>query len=280
MNTVVYETPIFLSISVVLFRNSSTELLRFRTSLSESIRQLREQRPVARISLVVVDNAASEDGDKFSSLFTRVDGVDSLRFICPEKNLGYGQAHNLCLQQGSDFHLLLNPDVYLDANALTVALDYLHNDANTGMVTPYAVNNNGTPLFLSKRHPTVLDFLLRGFAPTVLKNLFAKRLARYEMHSEYLSNQPCDAVEIASGCCMLVRTALLQKLNGFSEDYFLYFEDFDLSVRLRATAKITFLPEMQIVHDGGHAARKGWWHISQFARSGYRFFSQHGWHWL
>lgn len=280
MNTIVYETPIFLSISVVLFRNSSTELLRFRTSLSESIRQLREQRPVARISLVVVDNAASEDGDKFSSLFTRVDGVDSLRFICPEKNLGYGQAHNRCIHQGSDFHLLLNPDVYLDANALTVALDYLHQHAETGMVTPYAVNNLGTPLFLNKRYPTVLDFTLRGFAPASLKQLFAKRLARYEMHSEYLSNQPCDAVEIASGCCMLLRTALLQKLNGFSEDYFLYFEDFDLSVRLRKTAKITYLPEMRIVHDGGHAARKGWWHISQFARSGHRFFSQHGWRWF
>lgn len=280
MNTIVYETPIFLSISVVLFRNSSTELLRFRTSLSESIRQLREQRPVARVSLVVVDNAASEDGDKFSSLFTRVDGVDSLRFICPEKNLGYGQAHNRCIHQGSDFHLLLNPDVYLDANALTVALDYLHQHAETGMVTPYAVNNLGTPLFLNKRYPTVLDFTLRGFASASLKSLFAKRLARYEMHSEYLSNQPCDAVEIASGCCMLLRTALLQKLNGFSEDYFLYFEDFDLSVRVRETAKITYLPEMRIVHDGGHAARKGWWHISQFARSGHRFFSQHGWRWF
>jgi len=279
MNTSTWESPVFLSISVVLFRNSSSELLRFRTHLSESVRQLRAQRVVARISLVVVDNAASEDGDKFSALFTRIDGVDAVRFICPEKNLGYGQAHNLCLQQGSDFHLILNPDVYLDAHALTAALDYLHDDASTGMVTPYAINDSGTPLFLSKRYPTVLDFLLRGFAPTLLRNFFAKRLARYEMHNAYLSNTPCDSVEIASGCCMLVRTVLLQALNGFSADYFLYFEDFDLSVRLREKAKITFLPSMQIVHDGGHASRKGLWHIWQFAKSGQHFFSQHGWHW-
>lgn len=279
MNTSTWETPVFLSISVVLFRNSSSELLRFRTHLSESIRQLRAQRSVARISLVVVDNAASEDGDKFSSLFTRIDGVDAVRFICPEKNLGYGAAHNRCLHQGSDFHLLLNPDVYLGAEALLAALDYLHDDTNTGMVTPYAVNDRGAPLFLSKRYPTVLDFLLRGFAPAPLRKLFAKRLARYEMHSAYLSQQPCDSVEIASGCCMLVRTALLQSLNGFSEDYFLYFEDFDLSVRLRKKAKITFLPSMQIVHDGGHASKKGLWHIWQFAKSGRQFFSQHGWRW-
>ena len=279
MNTTAWETPVFLSISVVLFRNSSAELLRFRACLSESIRQLREQRPVARITLAVVDNAASEDGDKFSALFTRVDGIDAVRFICSEKNIGYGQAHNRCIHQGGDFHLILNPDVYLDTQALIVALDYLQQHPETGMTTPHAVNANQQPLFLCKRYPTVLDFLLRGFAPPVIRKHFSTRLARYEMRSEYLSDTPCDTVEIASGCCMMLRTQLLQSLHGFSSDYFLYFEDFDLSVRLRERAKITFLPEMRIIHDGGHAARKGLWHIWQFAKSGRQFFSQHGWRW-
>jgi GT2 family glycosyltransferase len=273
-------SPIFLSISVVLFRNDRERLLRFRRSLLDSIQYLRDSRSVARISLTVVDNAAYEDGNLFSSLFTKMDGINTVRCIQPEKNLGYGQAHNLCIHQGSDFHLILNPDVYLDKAALVNGLDYLQEHPTTGLVAPFAANDNNTPLFLCKRYPTVLDFLLRGFAPAFLRQIFSQRLSRYEMRREYLSDTAYDGVDIASGCCMLVRTELLKKLDGFSPDYFLYFEDFDLSMRLRQHATITFVPNMRIVHDGGHASRKGLWHIQQFARSGRLFFSQHGWRWL
>lgn len=274
------DTPpelIYLSIATVLYRSDDAQLQRFRDCLVASVQRLRHERPVARVSLAVVDNAAAEDGDRFSRLFTRLPGIDALRFIQPDHNLGYGKAHNLCLHQGSDFHLILNPDVYLSADALLAGIDYLQAHPATGMVTPYGENDRGEPLFLSKRYPTVLDFLLRGFVPACLRHLFAERLAHYEMHREYLSDSPSDAVEIASGCCMLLRTALLHKLHGFSEAYFLYFEDFDLSVRLRQHALITLVPAMKIIHDGGHAARKGWWHIRQFSRAGFRFFSTHGW---
>jgi GT2 family glycosyltransferase len=273
-------TPVYLSITTVLFRSDIAQIQRFRDCLLESIHQLRSKRQVARVSLAVVDNAASLDGDRHSHIFTRLQGIDALRFIQPEENLGYGRAHNLCLNQGSDFHLILNPDVYLAPDALVAGIDYLRNHPDTGMVTPYGVNDQGKPLFLSKRNPTVLDFLLRGFAPAWLRNMFSGRLARYEMHDEYLSDSPCKTVEIASGCCMLLKTDLLQKLGGFSKDYFLYFEDFDLSVRLRKYALIAFVPDMKIIHDGGHAARKGWWHIRQFSKSGRLFFSRHGWKWL
>jgi hypothetical protein len=275
------QDPVYLSIATVLYRCEEGPLLRFRDCLVESVQQLRRERPVARVYLAVVDNAASEDGDRFSRLFTRLPGIDAVRFIQPDENLGYGKAHNLCMHQGGDFHLILNPDVYLDRDALVAGIDFLTAHPTTGMVTPYGVNDHGDPLFLSKRYPTVLDFLLRGFAPRCIRQrLFANRLARYEMHREYLSGNPSDQVEIASGCCMLLRTDLLHRLHGFCEDYFLYFEDFDLSVRLRQHALISLVPQMKIVHDGGHAARKGWWHIRQFSRSGHRFFSTHGWDWL
>lgn len=270
---------IYLSISTVLYRSDESQLLRFRDSLAASVRQLRDRKPVARVSMAVVDNAAAEDGDHHSRLFTRLPGIDAVRFIQPERNLGYGKAHNLCLHQGGDFHLILNPDVYLDPDALAAGIDYLQQHPATGMVTPYGTDNHGQPLFLCKRYPTVLDFLLRGFAPPALRKLFAVRLAHYEMHREYLAGVPCDDVEIASGCCMLLRTGLLHSVHGFCEDYFLYFEDFDLSVRLRQHAAISFVPQMKIIHDGGHAARKGWWHIRQFVRAGFRFFSSHGWRW-
>jgi GT2 family glycosyltransferase len=275
-----HAAPVYLSMTMVLYRNDAAQLQRFRQSLIESVTYLRSQRPVGKVSLAVIDNAASEDGDRFSSQFTALKGFDAVRFVQADSNLGYGRGHNRCLNQGCDFHLILNPDVYLAADALVAGLDYLAAHADVGMVAPYAENDRGEPLFLCKRYPAVLDLLLRGFAPRFIRRWFDTRLTRYEMRAEYLADTACESIEIASGCCMLVRSELLQKLGGFSAAYFLYFEDFDLSVRLRQTAKIAYVPTMKIVHDGGHAARKGWKHVRLFVRAGVIFFQQNGWRWL
>ena len=85
---------------------------------------------------------------------------------------------------------------------------------------------------------------------------------------------------LASGCFMLLRAHSLATVGGFDERYFLYFEDFDLSLRLAQLGEVQYLPEMQIIHHGGYAARKGWRHIAMFLRSGIRFFQDHGWRWV
>jgi len=87
-------------------------------------------------------------------------------------------------------------------------------------------------------------------------------------------------IMLASGCFMLARTAELQSVGGFSDDYFLYFEDFDLSIRLVSCGRLVFDPAVQIIHHGGYAASKGLQHVKYFIRSGITFFQQHGWRWI
>jgi GT2 family glycosyltransferase len=57
----------------------------------------------------------------------------------------------------------------------------------------------------------------------------------------------------------------------------MYFEDYDLSLRLGREAKVAFVPASRIIHHGGDASRKGARHISWFLRSAWRFFATHGW---
>lgn len=268
-----------LSIAVVLYHNTEVQLCRFRDALLAAVSTLRQALPVARASLTVVDNAAAEGSVVMQRVFVRMAGIDSVRCLQPDQNLGYGRAHNLCLQVDSTFHLILNPDVYLAPDALLHGVRFLQDNAGVGLVSPYGESDRGEPLFLCKHFPSVLDFVLRGFAPAGVRRWFDTRLSHYEMRDAYLGQVPVTGIDIASGCCMLLRTPLWRALRGFNEAYFLYFEDFDLSVRLREQATIAFLPSMRIVHDGGQAARKGWHHIRLFAASGFRFFSTHGWRW-
>ena len=76
---------------------------------------------------------------------------------------------------------------------------------------------------------------------------------------------------------MLARAEVLRALGGFSSRYFLYFEDFDLSLRLGRIAAIAYVPAVRIVHLGGEAARKGRLHQRLFLRSALTFFGSHGW---
>jgi len=70
---------------------------------------------------------------------------------------------------------------------------------------------------------------------------------------------------------MLCRTEILKKVGGFSEKYFLYFEDFDLSKKISKISDITYLPSVFIIHLGGKAAKKGLKHTYFFLVSAIKF---------
>ena len=68
-------------------------------------------------------------------------------------------------------------------------------------------------------------------------------------------------------------------VGGFDPSFFVYFEDYDLSLRIVHGGRwhIDYLPEMKLLHYGGHAAKKSWAHVRMFAAGAIRFFNKHGW---
>ncbi|MEO8384587.1 MAG: glycosyltransferase family 2 protein, partial [Betaproteobacteria bacterium] len=82
-------------------------------------------------------------------------------------------------------------------------------------------------------------------------------------------------VKIASGCFMLVRRTVLDRVQGFDPAFFLYFEDFDLSYRIASFADIARVADVRIVHAGGGAAAKSVRHVWLFVSSALRFIWKH-----
>jgi GT2 family glycosyltransferase len=115
-----------------------------------------------------------------------------------------------------------------------------------------------------------------------LKRAFRRRLARYELRDKVGLDPPRDVVGIPalSGAFMLVRRDAIDRSGGFDPRFFLYFEDFDWSVRLAKITRTAYVPSVQVVHHGGEAARKGFAHVRLFVKSGRRFYRKHGWRWF
>jgi hypothetical protein len=272
-----------LSVCVVTYCGDRDWLQRTLGSLAEAVRAARAAGLLDSVVLDVVDNGAGEApvGPLEDLLDAGLQAMFERSAVQPmRRNLGFGAAHNHAIRSAdSALHLVLNPDVELDRESLTLAMEALRREPDLVAVVPRAVDEQGRPGHLCKRYPTVLDLALRGFAPPWLRQRFAARLAAYEMHDLERDAELRRDVPLASGCCLLARTGALQRVGGFDEGFFLYFEDYDLSLRLRAHGRIAYLPQMRIVHAGGGAARKGGRHLRLFLRSAWRFFGLHGWRW-
>jgi GT2 family glycosyltransferase len=238
---------------------------------------------LGRVTVYLIDNASQEQYR--TQLAQEITGWPQseffdIQYLPLASNQGFGAGHNTALQRlTSDFHLVLNPDVELEDDTLRIGLSLLQENEDIALASPRVFGGAGEQEFLCKRYPSVLVLLLRGFAPRFLRRLFHQRLAAYEMR-DLCQGEGRVNVAIASGCFMLVRTPDLRAITGFNDDFFLYFEDFDLSLRLGKEGRLVFDPDMRIIHHGGYAANKGRLHLRYFVTSGIMFFNRHGWRWI
>ena len=263
-----------LSVSIVVHRLDEPELRRNLLTL----RLAADRLPKPFVRLILVDNSEqSELASALRNVAITTRWPDAI-IMSGHGNIGYGAGHNLAIRATTaPTHLVLNPDVELDPDALRHGLLTLSEHACV-LVGAVGRDANGAPGYLSKRMPSIGVFYLRGFAPAWLKRRFERRLAHYE-YRDLPGNRVSD-VELVSGAFMLCRTDALLEVGGFDERYFLHFEDLDLSLRLHALGQVVSDPRVTLIHHGGNAAKKGAEHLKLFLRSGFRFFNSHGWRWF
>ncbi|SAK69647.1 glycosyltransferase family 2 protein [Caballeronia ptereochthonis] len=270
------EQLITLSISIVVYRPDAALLARTVETLDAALAQLHDV--AGRACLYLIDNG---NPGELADLPVPSDADFDTVVIKGHGNVGYGRGHNLAIERAaSRFHLILNPDVEINADGLRRALAFLRDSPQTGLLAPWIGGDDGRQQYLCRRYPTVFDLFVRGFLPSALRKPFAPRLARYEMRDVIGDKDVVWDPPIVSGCFMLYRTDVLKSLGGFDPRYFLYFEDYDLSLRTRDIARIAYVPSVRILHHGGGAAKKGSVHIKLFVTSACRFFNRFGWKWL
>ncbi|KAB2685056.1 glycosyltransferase family 2 protein [Brucella pseudogrignonensis] len=257
-----------LTISIVTFNPDFDELKKTLYSLKFALKAFTP----SSFSITIVDNSSSKSVASFLlSYFPDL----PVKLIQGQGNIGFGRAHNLAMKRMGEFHLILNPDIQLDPDALINAIRFMRANEKCGLVTPYASWPNDKRQYLCKRYPAVFDLIVRGFAPKIVRSLFSARLARYELQAE-TQNSVFWNPPIVSGCFMFYRSTTLRNAGGFSDKFFLYFEDFDLSLRSRKILDTAYVPTIRVVHAGGHASKKGFWHVRVFIQSAMTFYGIHG----
>jgi GT2 family glycosyltransferase len=276
-----------LTVSIVTYRPDLALLDRTLRTLAVSLVAAREQKLMRAANVVLVDNTGTRASAAAVIKVAREifrDADVTMNYLHGHANIGYGAAHNLVMHGGNtNYHLVLNPDVELAADALPTAFRFLDENADIGALAAATCREDGTREYVCKRYPSVFDLALRGFAPRALKRLFRKRLDHYEMRDlvdRVAIDETISPIPVMSGSFMFVRRKAIEATGGFDPGFFLYFEDFDWSMRLNRVTRTVYVPKVRMVHHGGNARKKGLRHTGYFLRSAIRFFNKHGWKWL
>jgi GT2 family glycosyltransferase len=262
-------SPILFSVSCVYFDTDEKvfeDTIRF---LAKSIQHAKQNGLVINTEVHLINNNIQKDqwftnkSKAFESWFDRL--------ICHtgQGNIGYGRGNNLAISStNSDFHLVLNPDVFLAEDNIFNAIHHMQHNPQLDALAADAFDSENNRLFLAKRQPSVMVLLVRAINSKQLNKLFKQQLDRYEYRDLIPSTSGSLDIELMSGCYMFIRTQTLKSIGGFDERYFLYFEDFDLSTRL-SIKQIVF--KVKIQHLGGNTSKKGIRHILMFMKSMLRF---------
>ena len=270
-----------ISVSIVLYKSDFTILKDTVQSCIISFNEININNEY-KLKLIFADNSPIEESrflkENLLDFLTQFPTIQSDYLSFP-KNPGFAFSHNQCfLNENSDFHLILNPDILLDPSILKNCVEYLNQNPDTNVVFPrvYEWDSYSSvskkQQFLIKSYPSMFVLLLRGFAPFFLKQVFKNHLDRYECKNLDYEKVQKNLV-LVSGCFFFSRTKNLQAVKGLNEKFFLYFEDYDLSLRM---GKIDYIPSGIVYHKGGNASKKGWKHIYFFLKSMITFFNLHG----
>lgn len=198
--------------------------------------------------VIVVDNASSDGSAKGLTC----PGVD-LRIIENAENRGFGAACN----QGAEiargeYLLFLNPDAVLESDSIEGALRAICSTehGNIGVCGVQLKDETGRVARSCARQPTVWHFVASSLG---LDRIFPA--ASYAMRD--WAHDATRVVDHVIGAFYLLRRDVFNAVGGFDERFFVYLEDLDLSVRLKAAGYLSlYFSEVQAVHKGGGTSER------------------------
>lgn len=228
-----YVTGVPYRVSVVIpTHQSATTIVRCLRSAKQAVEQYS-----GNGEIIIVDGGSTDD----TVCIAQSTGIPNkiLRF----SNIGFGGIANRGARRATgDIILFLNPDAILPPDALSSLVRTFH--GNIGIVGCRLISSTGEPEYMQGApYPSLTRTMRKSF-----------NRGHCVIGSQY-------SVPWISGAAMAVRRDVFRSLKGFSERYFLYFEDVDLCRRARMHGwNVTVCSAVTVVHEKGkstsHPQRK------------------------
>lgn len=248
----------------------TASLVTYHTKISEFLRLLECVKNSSISILYIIDNSSND--------MLRNYVESSKRFIyIHSENLGFGHGHNigikLATQTASEYHIIINPDIYWDGDIVGSLKEFMERNTDCGNVMPKILYPNGDVQYLCKLLPTPLNLIVRRFIPIrIIKDKIDRKFELHDSNYDKVMEVP-----YLSGCFMFIRTDILREIGGFDERFFMYAEDVDLCRRIGEVSKTLFYPFVSVYHEYGKGSYKNKKLLKYHLLSIIKYFCKWGW---
>jgi GT2 family glycosyltransferase len=213
---------------VIVTYNSSAWI---RPCLDSVLRQAGE---CSRLEIIVVDNASTDETRAIVAT-----EYPLVTVIANDRNRGFGAAVNQGAARAQhDVLLFLNPDTVVEAGFMRGLHEFFALHPGPSIAGGRLKEPDGRVQPSCWRTPGLWSVLVESALP-------------YTISLEIMTVIPSEVslVETVSGACMAVAKADFDRLGGFDERFFMYYEDFDLCIRARqAGIPVYHVPGAPVVH--------------------------------
>lgn len=272
-------TPLIVTASLVLYKPDLPTVERTLLALQAAGELAKRHFPL-QLVLTLVDN--SDDAvlyaglDRWLAGFRAAVPAWTLHLLRSPGNVGYGRGNNQVIASvSSDYHIVVNPDLFVDVDALLEALRFMESHRDVGLLSPSVYGEDGERHYLCKRNPTLLIMFLRSFSPAWLQSSLRSVITEFEMR-DCNYDKPIHPVEYPTGCFMFFRTTPLQTIGGFDPDFFLHYEDADVGRRMLRIARVVYTPSVRVMHRWARDTHRSWHSKWVTVRSGWLYWRKWG----
>lgn len=204
-----------------------------------SVESVRRHTKGIDYEIIVADNNSKDD----ENLQKLIDD-ETIKVVKLDDNYGFGKANNAGVKECTgEYIFLLNPDTICHDNSIKKLLDCLKADQTIGVISPNLINAESKPTHSFRRAGdgilTELNFALFGLPYKILYG------------SDFEFNHSDKQLEVAYSCgaAMMMKKEIFEKVDGFDETFFMYYEDQDLCNRIKKTGlRIVNEPKAIIQH--------------------------------
>ncbi len=187
-----------------------------------------------------------------------------ISIIKNDKPLGFTQNHNNAFRKcTTDYFLILNPDVVIENNLIKNVLSEMIEN-NIKIFSPVAVSKSGKFLDNARRFPNLLTPLFRLISK---KNKIDYNLKENDLYK----------VDWISGMFIMITSDVFSSLEGFDQQFFLYYDDVDLCRRAKEKGYTIYLTTTyKVVHEGNRLSRKSIKYFLIHLHSLFKYHFKHG----